>query len=284
MRATGKRHRNLPLIIMRCRASSLMKVMILLGTGALSACNPFDFMACRDEMSSSQQVLIDMNDQKLDDVEKSLSAVQRAIKACDGVASDSDTAKLRDAEAQLDKQRAGLRARAVPKERPKLSEEELAKLEKTGDRDCPQGQRYEHPQNKKMIRCTGSQVIDMAWAEAEQQFAQRRGFAQLSEGAKLKFELGAEVVEFEFETPKAKSRAKCVSITGQPGIAWQELVARATGVEPRVMKLGKPIPSKNGPLPLIVEGTAEQFVVKLGACGATPGQKPYIEAPDDKKP
>lgn len=264
-------------------ASRVVKVIILLSAVMLFACNPFDFKACRDEMTSSQQVLIDMNDQKIEDVEKSRSAVQKAIQACDGVAGDSDVAKLRDADTKLNKQLVGLRARAVPKERPQLSPEELVKLEKSGDHGCPKGQSYAHPQNKKMIRCTGSQVIDMDWAEAEEQFRERRGFAQMTNGNQLKFESGAEVFEFEFDSAKAKSRARCVAITGQPGIAWQELVARATGIQPRVMKFGQPLPSKNGPLPIIVEGTDEQFVVKLGTCRPTPGQKPYIEPPDEKK-
>ena len=243
----------------------------------LVCCNPFDFKKCRDEMSSSQQVLLDMDDQKIEDVERSLGSVRGAIAACDDVAGESDVAKLRDAESKLQKQLAGLRARAVVKPRPKLSASELEALEKNGDPGCPRGQQYEHPQNKKMIRCTGSQVVQMDWEEAVEQFEERRGFAKHESGSTLKFESGAEVVEFEFSAPKSKAPAKCVTIVGQPGIAWQELVARATGVQPRVMKLDRPIPAPGGPLPLLVEGNPEQFVVKLGSCQPTPHQKPYTE-------
>jgi len=241
------------------------------------ACNPFKFKECRDHMGSSQQVLLDMDDQKTDDVQKSLLAVQSAVSACDGVAGDADVAKLRDAEGKLTKQLAGLRARAVPKARPQLSADELARLKSNGDPDCPRGQEYEHPQNKQRIRCTGPQVIEMNAAQAIQQFNERRGYSLHTEGATLRFESGAEVVEFSFKEPRSPSAARCVSITGEPGIAWQELVARASGVQPRVMKLGKPLTTARGPVPLLVEGGGEQFVVKLGTCPSTPGQKPYAE-------
>ncbi len=251
-----------------------------MGLLIVCGCNPLKFKECRDEMSSSQQVLIDMDDQDVDDVEKSLTSVKKAVSACDGVAGADDVAKLRDAESKLNAQLSGLRARAVHKERPKLSEAELAQLEKKGDRGCPRGQQYEHPQNKKMIRCTGSQVVEMGWAEAVEQFNERRGFSQSVEGTTLRFESGAEVVSFDFASKNSTAPAECVTIVGQPGIAWQELVARATGLQPRVMKLGKPIPTKAGPLGLLVEGNAEQFVIKLGICSATPGQKPYVEPPE----
>ncbi len=253
--------------------------LITLALGALSqtACNPFDFMKCRDEMSSSQQVLLDMDDQKVEDVEKSLHSVQGAIKICKGTIGDSDLAKLTDAEAKLEKQLSGLKARAVPKERPKLSDAELALLVKSGDPGCPKGQQYEHPQNKKLIRCTGPQMVEMTWAEAVEQFNGRRGFSQHEEGNTLKFESGAQVFEFEYAAKGQKSAPQCLTIVGQPGIAWQELVARATGVQPRVMKLKKPIPARNGPIDLLVEGNAEQFVVKLGRCQPTAGQSSYEE-------
>jgi len=245
------------------------------------ACNPLKFKECRDQMGSSQQVLLDMDDQSISDVEKSLTAVQSAIGACEDVVGDADVAKLKDAEGKLTKQLSGLRARGVPKARPELSEAELGRLKTNGDPDCPRGQEYEHPQNKQRIRCTGPQVIEMNEAQAIHQFNERRGFTVHPEGATLRFESGAEVVEFSFKAAHSATPAQCVSITGEPGIAWQELVARATGVQPRPMKLGRPITTSRGPMQLLVEGGGEQFVVKLGSCSGTPGQKPYTEPSPD---
>lgn len=254
-----------------------MGFFIVLAGVVLLGCNPLKFKECRDEMTSSQQVLLDMDDQRLEDVEKSLKSVERALGACRGVIGESDVAKLDDAKTKLDKQLMGLRARAVVKPRPVLSEEQLARLQKQGDPGCPRGQEYEHPQNKQRVRCTGPQVMEMNWVTAIEQFNQRRGFAVQPQGSKLRFESGAEVVEFSFKEQNSKAPAQCVSVVGEPGISWQELVARATGVQPRVMKLDKPIPSARGPISLLVEGTPEQFVVKLGSCEPTPGQKPYSE-------
>jgi hypothetical protein len=247
------------------------------GLLALVACNPLKFKECRDHMTLSQQVLLDMDDQDIDEVQKSLTAVQSTIGACDGVVGDTDVAKLKDAEGKLTKQLSGLRARAAPKARPQLSAAELARLKDSGDPDCPRGQEYEHPQNKQRIRCTGPQVIEMNEAQAIHQFNERRGFTVHPQGTTLRFESGAEVVEFSFKEAHSAAAAQCVTITGEPGIAWQELVARATGVQPRTMKLGQPIATSRGPLALLVEGGGEQFVVKLGSCPSTPGQKPYAE-------
>ena len=249
----------------------------LLTVGSVWGCNPFEFKKCRDLMSASQQVLIDMDDQKADDVAQSLSSVQATIQVCEGVAGDADVAKLRDAQAKLEKQLAGLRARGTQKERPPQSPEELAQLVKEGDRGCPRGQTYEHRQNKLVIRCTGPQLVEMSWSDAVEQFHERRGFAQKADGATLKFESGAEVVTFQFKSPQSAAPASCISVVGAPGIAWQELVARATGVQPRMMKLGRPLLTRWGTIAVLVEGTAEQFVVKLGGCAPTPGQKPYSE-------
>jgi hypothetical protein len=246
------------------------------------ACNPLKFKECRDQMSSSQQILLDMDDQDMGDVDKSLTAVRAAIGACDDVVGDADMAQLRDAEAQLTKQSTGLRARAAPRARPQLSTAELARLKANGDPDCPRGQEYEHPQNKQRIRCTGPQVVEMNEAQAIRQFNERRGFSVHTQGTTLRFESGAEVVEFSFKEPHSATAATCVTITGEPGLAWQELVARATGVQPRTMKLGQPVTTSRGPLALLVEGGGEQFVVKLGSCPGTPGQKPYTEPSGDE--
>lgn len=226
-------------------------------------------------MESSQKVISAMNDQDSEDVRAALKAVQATSKACQSVAPAGERAKLADAEQRLIQQLEGLAARSVPKKRPQLSEAELASLEKKGDPGCPRGQQYEHAQNQAMIRCVGPQLVEMNWDEALDHFVERRQYSARQEGAHLKLERGSQVFHFAFSTPHARDPATCLTVVGAPGISWQELVARATGVQPRRLKLGRAVPTKQGPLPLLVEGDEGQFSVKLGKCEPTPGQKPY---------
>jgi hypothetical protein len=127
-----------------------------------------------------------------------------------------------------------------------------------------------------MIRCTGPQLIEMTWQDVLGHFVEKRNFTAHPQGGNLRVERGAEVFDFLYEQEKSDKPPQCVTVVGLPGIAWQELVARATGVQPRRMKLGKPIStSSRGQLPLLIEGDDQQFTVKIGACRATPGQNPY---------
>src|SRR5690606_27103209 len=136
-----------------------------------------------------------------------------------------------------------LEERATREKRPRLTEAELAELEKKGDATCPRGQQYEHHQNKKLINCTGPQLVEMNWAQASEYYA-RRGFKRQPRGSTLRLERGAQVLDFEFTSPNSSTRAPCVAIVADPGIPWQETVTRATGTRPMRLKLGQPVPTK----------------------------------------
>lgn len=258
----------------RTRGVLAPRVGVVLLVLSAAACNPLRFFECKDEMAASQEVLLQMDDQEPADVERALHAVNRAVGACEGVAPDAEFSKMKDAAQKLEKQLSGLRGRKPP-ERPLKSEAELALLASQGDPDCPRGQKYEHPQNKQMIQCKGPQLVEMTPADVRRHFVQNRNFREIRKGAHLRVERGAEVFEFVHEAPESSSPPRCVTVVGLRGISWQELVARATGVQPRRLKLGKPVPTSRGALPLLVEGDDQQFTVKLGQCEATAGQKAY---------
>lgn len=263
---------------LRWRARPLgMRQGAALGCLLLGAigCNPLRFFECKDEMKSSQAVLLSMDDQDQKSVERALSAVRTAVTACDGVAPEKEATKMKDAVTQLERQLAGLRAQK-PTKRETLSEAHLAELARNGDPDCPQGQKYEHPQNKQMVRCTGPQLIEMTTQDVQRHFVDAGGFSKRVEGNTLHLERGSEVYEFSYDSPASTARPLCVTVVGLRGISWQELVARSTGVQPRRLKLGQPVPWKGGDLPLLVEGDDHQFTVKLGQCTPTAGQKPYV--------
>jgi len=246
----------------------------------LSGCNPVAIKKCHDEMSTSQQAMMDMDSDNIEQVEKALAAVNAAVSACEAAERADETSKVKDAQKKLSHQLEGLKEKANrPKLKP-LSPAELEKLEKNGDPMCPRGQEYEHHQNKKMIRCTGAQLVEMNWQGASKYF-KNRGLTAIPKGALLRFEKGARVYDFQFDKADSKRPPVCLSIVPDPGVSWQEVVARATGAHPQRLKLGKPVPSKVGPLAMLVEGTMEHVSVKLGKCEPTPGQKPFVEPPKD---
>lgn len=261
------------------RAQAVWRSQIL-GAGMMgiwgAACDPFAVHECHEQMKSSQQVMLEMDTNKLPDVERALAAVDQTLGACKKAALADEISKVQDARRQLAAQAEGLRAQAARKKRPQLSDAEMEALKTKGDPSCPQGQQYEHAQNQALIRCTGPQLIEMNWAQATEYF-DRRGFTTREEGSILKLELGVEAYELHYAEAQSKKAPACVEIVAKPGVPWQEIVTRASSVHPRKLKLGSPVPTKQGAMDLLVEGDPSQYTVKLGKCSATPGQKPLKE-------
>jgi hypothetical protein len=233
---------------------------------------------CHELMKSSQKVMLDMDTNELVDVERALAAVDSALIACRKAGRADEVTKVEDAHRKLTAQMKGLKKQAERKERPKLSDAEMAVLKKSGDPTCPKGQQYEHHQNKALIDCAGPQLVEMNWAQASEYF-DRRGYAEHPSGSVLSLEKGVERYDFRYAAPNSAAPPECLGIVAGPGVSWQETVTRATSVHPRKLSLGKPVKTKNASLELLVEGSDEQYTVKLGKCRATPGQSP-VKAPE----
>lgn len=228
-------------------------------------------------MQSSQQALLDMDKTSVDSVENALTLIDQTLSACEKAGRREEVSDIRDARRQVSAHLKALEERAHRPERKKLSPQELAQLEKRGDPDCPKGQGYEHPQSEKMIRCTGKQLVQMPWSQAVEHF-QKRGYKirERQDPPGFKAEFGARAYEFTYEAPDSPSAPKCLVVTGKPRVAWQEIVARTTGVHPDRLDREKPVPMPGRALPWELEGDPGQWTVRLGDCqqpGADKGNK-----------
>jgi hypothetical protein len=58
-----------------------------------------------------------------------------------------------------------------------------------------------------------------------------------------------------------------VTAYAQPGMSWQEVASRLTGMQPEKLKLDTPAKSGRGPLELKVEHADDKPTVYLGKCG-----------------
>ncbi len=252
-------------------------VLGLLGAG----CDFSAIKECHDEMGVSQELMIDFSNgdrEDLAEAEKTLAAVDKTLAACKKAKRAEEVEKITDAHRQLTAHVAALKQRAEREKRPKLTEAELSALKTKGDPSCPKGQEYEHHQNKEVIKCIGPQLYEMDPNEVSEYY-KRRGFSKSTEGNRLRFERGAQVIDLTYAALSPKAVAECVSIVADPGIPWQETVTRTTGVHPMRVELGKPVKTPRGPRALLVEGGPHQFTVKIGECSPTPGQKPLTEEP-----
>ncbi len=238
----------------------------------LAGCDFAAIEKCHEQMKSSQQIMKDMDSKEVSEVEVALAAVDKTHSACVKAGRDEEAAKVAGAQGQLRAQIMALKAQAERRQMSQLSPGELKALQKKGDSSCPKGQQYEHHQDKRMIRCTGAQLISMNWNQAVEYFG-NRGYASHPQGALLRFEKGAKVYDYQFELQNSKKPARCLSVVAQPGSPWQTVVTRLTGVHPQKLKLGRSISTSRGALALLVEGNDQQYTVKIGDCKATPGQK-----------
>lgn len=242
---------------------------------ALGGCKSPESQRCSQLYESSQQVVLGIDGSSLESVGESLAAVTEALEACKQAGRGGEVKELEKAHRQIQAQHDALEQRAQRKKRPQMSPEELAELEKKGDPKCPRGQGYEHHQNKKLIRCTGPQMVEMPWPHAQSYF-ESRGYKKVSDapvaaggGAVLRMEYGAE--SFTFHYPRAedpKAVPTCLVVMGAPGVPWQEVVARATAAHPARLEVDQPVRVGSRSLALTVVERDRQAHVRLGECGA----------------
>ncbi len=247
---------------------SVTRGVLVLGCALMVlGCDNAKVKKCHAEMQTSQKALLDMDKTDIESVENALSLVNQTLAACEKADRAQEVADIRDAKRQVSAHLEALEERASQPERKKLSPEELAQLEAQGDPNCPKGQGYEHPQSDKVIRCTGKQLAQMPWTQAWEHF-EKRGYKldkrQSPPGFKAEF--GARAYEFTYEEVDDESAPQCLVVTGKPRVAWQEIVARTTGVHPRRLEKDQPVPLPGRSLPLSLEGGPEQWTVGLGDC------------------
>jgi hypothetical protein len=247
----------------RKRSIAIGSLLVLLGT---LACQSEETKRCHATMTSAQEIVKNVDAKDLSSVEKSLAAVEGALDACTRAGRTAEKDELLRAKNELSGHAEYLKKKASNPARPKVSPEQLAAYEKSGDPNCPKGQAYRQEQSGKEIRCTGPQTIDMPWAKAEEYY-KNRGYKLTPDGAALKAEYGAELFVFTYDTAQSASPPKCLAVYPPPGQAWQEAASRVTGIRPDKLDKAKPIATSRGNLALRVEETESKLVVSIGACG-----------------
>lgn len=249
------------------RTFLLLPVLLVL----LGGCENEAVKKCHADMSTAQAALLAMDPKDRPSVEAVLGMVEGALKVCGDAKRTDEIKDLTDAKNNLSGHVDALKKRAERSAPHALTPKQLEKLIKDGDPACPKGHAYEHGDSKKLIQCTGPQLFQMNFAQASEHYG-RRGFTVAVDpsGKILRAEFGAEVVIFRFVEPKSTHAAACLSLTAAPGIAWQEVVTRATGVPPQKLTEGKTLVLGGVTVPFRLEGPGPDKTVHLGDCPPKP--------------
>ncbi len=233
----------------------------------LTGCQSEESKRCSAEYESSQKVVLKTEGSSLASVDESLAAVSSALDACVAAKRQGEVDNLIKAKAQFQAQHDALVKRAGRTKRAPLSADELARYEKSGDPSCPKGQAYETGPDKKQIKCSGPQVVELGW-EAAKKYFDSRGYKVSATDAPptLKAEYGSELFTFTYGVKNDTKPPVCLAVVGAPSVPWQEVTTRASGVHPEKLERDKPIQVSGRKLSLSVGGDATQAVVNLGDC------------------
>jgi hypothetical protein len=229
-------------------------------------CDP-DAKLCHERMSLAQSIVTQVDSKSIPSLERSLNAVSDAYTACEKAKLGTEREQLLKAKNELSAQLNLLEQRANRKKLQPPSADELARLVKSGDPACPKGQAYKPKGSKDEIRCTGPQIADMRADDVKTYYADRRFKVTSRETpAEVRAELGSELYVFSYDK-LSDAAPRCVTAYAAPGLSWQEVVARLTGMSPEKLKLDAPVKSGRGELQLRVEHETDKPTIHLGDCG-----------------
>jgi len=232
------------------------------------ACHDEATRRCHDVMASAQELVKNVDAKDLASVQTSLSAVDQAIEACKTAKRTSEVDALTRARNELGAHADYLKKRAERPDRKKPSAEELAALVTKGDPNCPKGQAYKQEASGKEIRCTGPQIVDMSFPEAEKYFG-NRGYKLTTSATPptLTAEYGAEKYVFTYAAPGDEHAPRCLTVYPAPGLPYQEATGRATGVLMKKIEKDGTVKTAHGEIPIHVEESETKLVIRLGECG-----------------
>ena len=249
------------------RPLTLAARLVLLSACFGVACQDEATRHCQDVMTSAQALVKNVDGKDSASLANSLAAVGQAIDACSKAGRTSEVDSLTRAKNELGAQADYLKKRAGRPERKKPSPEELAALVAKGDPNCPRGQAYKPDPNGKEIRCTGSQLIDMGFSDAQKYF-DSRGYKLTTNDAPptLTAEYGAEKFVFTYASPKDEHPPRCLTLYPAPGIPYQEATGRATGVRMKKIAKDGTLKTSHGEIPIHVDEGPSTLVIRLGEC------------------
>jgi hypothetical protein len=219
--------------------------------------------ACAAEYSTSQQKVLNVDAKSPDSVRTSLEAVNTALAACRAAQKNDAVDNLIKARNELSAQRDALERRSRRKPARDLSPDELARLEKEGDPACPKGQTY-HLENKKPVKCTGPQLVEMPREDVKRYFDERGYRTKDVPPNGVRVERGAEQYSFTYPSAAASDRPSCIVLVPPQGMPWKEALARATGKHPEKLEQKGSITASQGELAYTVD--EKNVVVRIGSC------------------
>jgi len=219
--------------------------------------------ACAQEYASSQQQVLKVDPKSADSLRSSLVAVKSALAACKSAQRNDEVDHLVRARNELGAQLEVLEKRAQRKPRRDLSPDELARLEKEGDPTCPKGQTF-HLENKKEVKCTGVQIVEMPREDVKRYFDERGYRTKDVPPNVVRVERGGEQYTFTYPSAAASDRPSCAVIVPPQGMPWEEALARATGKQPHKLEPKGTFAALQGELPYEVD--QKNVVVRIGAC------------------
>lgn len=232
----------------------------------LLGCDP-DAKLCHERMTSAQALVTKVDSKSVPSLEESLAAVSDAHAACEKAKLGTEREQLLKAKHEISAQLNLLEQRANRKKLQAPNPEELARLIKSGDPDCPKGQAYKPKGSKDEVRCTGPQIADMGAQAVKAYYGDRRFKVTTRDApAEVRAELGSELYVFSYDK-LADPAPRCVTAYAAPGLSWQEVTARLTGTPPEKLKLDAPVKSGRGELQLKVEHVDDKPTIHLGNCG-----------------
>lgn len=231
----------------------------------LAGCNRQEAALCQDSFNSAQATVNQIDSSSIDSVQQSLKAMDGAIAACEAAGKSGEVEELGKARQKISAHYEWLKSR--PPKRRERSAEELARLVKQGDPDCPKGMAYKQRESGKEVRCVGPVPVNMPWDKARAYY-ERRDF-RVRPGkrpATLEMEYGAELLVFEYADERSAQPPKCLLVYPPPGMSWQEATARVTGARVDRIEAGKSLKAGKRELMLQVVDEPNKVLVKLGQC------------------
>jgi len=217
-------------------------------------------------MTTAQGIVNNVDAKQELSVENSLAAVEAARAACDEAGRTTERDELVRAKNELQAHLDYLKRKATEPKVEKLTPDQIAALVKNGDPSCPKGQAYKRSPTQE-IRCTGPQIVDMNWSNADTYFS-NRGYKVTSTPTPptLKAEYGAELVVFTFATENDDQPAKCVAFYPPMGMSWQEATGRITGTAMRKLENAKLVKTAHGEKTLRVDQSETKLIIYVGDC------------------
>ncbi len=250
------------MVLVRPASAAVVRGACLLALLAL-ACESAASRACSTEYSAAQQKVLQVDKKSDESVRSSLDAVQAALAACRAAHRNDAVDNLVQARNELSAQRDALERRAKRKPARELSPDEIARLEKEGDPACPKGQTY-HLENKKPIKCTGPQLVELPREDVKRYFDERGYRTKDVPPNGVRVERGAEQYSFTYPSAAASDRPSCIVLVPPQGMPWKEALARATGKHPEKLEQKGSVEAMQGSLPYTVD--EKNVVVRIGSC------------------